>query len=315
MGFQRLPHHVINIASKTTLRSGAGLKQSTFQKPTTMASQTACISPLDRQEISQYQSDNFSTRLFFSTTTTTISDRKVGKKSEISTGQYKKFATHADVHNEAGYTLADERFNDSKPTIAYARSIPSDYSAMRHEQILQLAVEGDFGARQQALIRNIMGVDDIEYDEAEKILEQMWKFNRTSMKYHYAPYHAGFFTAITGGLISFPMIFSRDTVLNFNEKFVTTDVPVPEDLETYLEVSMWSWNWMEPICGQVSFVLLVLQFARSQMLNLGLRPFGDKMKQVRSNSLVKKYPQYNELFVRWFSEVDTMYGSSPMQSS
>ena len=84
----------------------------------------------------------------------------------------------------------------------------------------------------------------------------------------------------------------------FNEKFVMTDVP--EDLEIYLEVSMWRCNWMEPICGQVSFVLLVLQFACSQMMNIGLRPYGDMMKNVRSNALVKKYPQYNEIFVMVF---------------
>lgn len=44
-----------------------------------------------------------------------------------------------------GYDQNDEdRFQKNKPTIQYAKSIPTTFSAMRHEQILQLCVEGSF---------------------------------------------------------------------------------------------------------------------------------------------------------------------------
>ncbi len=43
-----------------------------------------------------------------------------------------------------GYAISDERFQDNKPTLEYAKSMPNKFSAMRHEQILQLCVEGSF---------------------------------------------------------------------------------------------------------------------------------------------------------------------------
>ena len=36
-------------------------------------------------------------------------------------------------------------------------------------------------------------------------------------------------------------------------------VAKPEDLETILEVGSWTWGWMEPPLGQLSFFLLTLQ--------------------------------------------------------
>jgi hypothetical protein len=43
-----------------------------------------------------------------------------------------------------GYTSPDDRFNDNQPTIQYAKTMPNSFSSMRHEQILQLCVEGSF---------------------------------------------------------------------------------------------------------------------------------------------------------------------------
>jgi len=272
IGFQRLSY-----AISKSYRS---------QPRHTAALINASVSSVDRQEPPQHQSFNFGTKWF--------SSQVAGKKKEFV----------AD-----GYHSRDDRFDDSKPTIEYAKAMPTDYCGMRHEQILQLCVEGDFGARREALTRNIMGVDSIEYDEADAKVTEMWKFNQKSMHIHHIPYQIGLGAAVTGGAVSFPLIFEKNTVLAFNDKMVTTDVPCPADLETYLEVAMWSWNWMEPICGQVSFVLLVLQFARSQMVNMGIKPFGNKMKSIRSHKLNSEYPQYNSLFVRWFSEGDTLYGS------
>lgn len=42
-------------------------------------------------------------------------------------------------------------------------------------------------------------------------------------------------------------MFDVNVALWFNENFVTTDVASDEDLETYLEVGAWTWNWMEPV--------------------------------------------------------------------
>jgi len=295
IGFQRLSH-TINTSCRSQSRHAAAIINFS-------------ASSVDRQQPPQHLPINFGTKWFSSTTT---SGRKPETTKDESTPlpPQQNFSSHAaDGPVDFGYATNDTRFIESKPTIAYAKSMPYDFCGMRHEQILQLSVEGDFGARREALIRNVMAVDSVEYEEAVRMVNKMWKFNQGSMNIHHLPYKVGFGAAVTGGAISFPLIFDRNVVTWFNEHYVTTDVPPPVDLETYLEVAIWSWNWMEPVCGQVSFVLLVMQFARSQMVNMGIKPFGNRMKAIRSGNLVKEYPQYNSLFVKWFSEGDTLYGA------
>ena len=83
--------------------------------------------------------------------------------------------------------------------------------------------------------------------------------NKEGMFVQTLPYYAGISTGLIGAFGSIPLCFERNTVAWFNDKFVTTEVPPPEDLETWLEVGSWAWNWMEPPLGQVSFFLLALQ--------------------------------------------------------
>lgn len=116
-----------------------------------------------------------------------------------------------------------------------------------------------------------MSVDSVEYDEAEAIVEEIGKHNRAVMKLEYFPYQAGITFALGGGILSFPLVFHQETAMWFNEKFVTAEVPEMKDLETIFEVGSWSWGWMEPILGQASFALLILQFARSQAVKLGIK--------------------------------------------
>lgn len=52
---------------------------------------------------------------------------------------------------------------------------------------------------------------------------------------------------------------------SFVQHMVTTEVPPDKDLETWLEVGSWSWGWMEPPLGQLSFFLLCMQLARHQV--------------------------------------------------
>ena len=61
------------------------------------------------------------------------------------------------------------------------------------------------------------------------------------------------------GTLSFPLVFHLDTCLWFNEWCVTADIAEDRDLETVLEVGKWSWQWMEPVLGQLSFALLCCQ--------------------------------------------------------
>jgi len=286
IGLQRL-NTIINTSCKTAVQ-----RSTCYNLSKDLLSKSVCASFVDHQP--PQQPHRFDAKWFSSTSSPTKG-----------TNFYHK----ADGKVDYGYVSEDGRFDGVKPTIAYARSMPCDYSAMRHEQILQLSVEGDYGARKEALTRNIMAIESIEHEEAEKIVEEIKGYNYVAMWVHHIPYKLGLASAMTAGMLSFPFIFHRGTVEWFNEKYVTTDVPIAADLETPLEIAIWSWNWMEPICGQVSFVLLVLQFARAQMSNLGLRPYGNMMKNFRANQLVKKYPKYNELFVRWYSDGHTLFGA------
>ena len=105
-------------------------------------------------------------------------------------------------------------------------------------------------------------VDSIEYKEAEKIFEEISKANNEGNLLKALPYNVGIATALISGFASFPLCFHRPSVLWFNDQFVTTDIPDAVDLETIWEVGSWSWNWMEPPLGQISFFILCLQYAR-----------------------------------------------------
>eukprot|EP01052_Picozoa_sp_SAG31_P028159 SAG31_NODE_2694_length_5235_cov_3.558995_4_plen_101_part_00 len=87
----------------------------------------------------------------------------------------------------------------------------------------------------------------------------------------------------------------------FNENYVTSDVPPDSDLETMWEVGTWTWNWMEPPLGEISFVLLALQFVRAQMQNIGWRPYTAYMVERRAIRLCKRYSKYSRRVVHDFA--------------
>lgn len=199
------------------------------------------------------------------------------------------------------------QFKNGKPTMAYAELMPKTYSSMRHEQIIALFAEGVPEATIEAVIRDVMAVDQVEYDEAVATFEEIKQAQRGGMIFDVFPYKLGLGTAVVSGVASFPLVFDLETVKKFNLDYVTADVPETKDLETWLEVGSWSWNWMEPLMGQVSFVLLVAQFARIQMINLGIKPYGNFMKKRRADRLVSLYPQYDKIILRGYSDTQTFY--------
>jgi len=235
------------------------------------------------------------------------------QKSSSSSSRLLRLKFYARHFSSSNSNNNETNFINEKPTLAYAKIMPSKYSSMKHEQILQLCVEGSQPARREALIRNIMAVDSIEYSDAAAKVRKMSIDNRSVMHLEYSPYHIGMGAALAGGAISFPLVFDKNAVIWFNEKFVTAEVPPIEDLETMWEVGSWSWGWMEPVIGQASFVLLLLQFARSQAVKLGVKPYGDYMLHIRSKRLVSAYPQYNPMFLEWFAQSEDLYGSNPHQ--
>lgn len=148
----------------------------------------------------------------------------------------------------------------AKPTVDVANSMPVGMSEMNNETLVTIAALGNHNARCEILIRHIMSVDGRDYDSATSKFEEVEDANRAGMAVY--PYFMGIGGGMIAAFASLPMVFDLNTAVWFNEFYVTTDIPEQRDLETMLEVGSWTWNWMEPPLGALSFSLLCLQYAR-----------------------------------------------------
>lgn len=189
-------------------------------------------------------------------------------------------------------------------TLEEAKKASFLYNTMSNDILTLMASHGDQFAREERLIRNIMAVDEVEWDAAHKKFMVLRKVNREYMWLATIPYKVGLFTSLTFAFGSIPLIFDKSCVMWFNEVYVTADVPEPKDLATWLEVGSWSWNWMEPLLGHISFFLLCLQFARAQLQNLKWSPYSQFIAESRAERLHKRFPQYSKYVVKDFARTD-----------
>lgn len=196
------------------------------------------------------------------------------------------------------------RWMSSVQYCKHAKRHRGNLNEVPNDTITVLARMGDHEAREERLIREIMCVDDIEWNDAHIRFQGILATNRRGIWLDRLPYCIGLITAVISSIASLPLVFDYDTILWFNEHYVTTDVPEPRDLETWLECGAWSWNWMEPPLGTISFILLSLRFGRSQMKNLHVKPYTEWMKARRADRLCKAYPQYNASILKDFSRDD-----------
>ena len=148
------------------------------------------------------------------------------------------------------------------PDYALAMAMPTSIREMDNQTLITLAALGDHQACSEVLIRHIMTVDTTSYEAALNKFGEIDQFHKEGMSVYLLPFQIGIVTSITAAMASGPLCFHLPTVHWFNHHFVTTEIPEPEDLETWLEVGSWAWNWMEPPFGQISFFLLCLQFSR-----------------------------------------------------
>jgi hypothetical protein len=190
-----------------------------------------------------------------------------------------------------------------------------DFCEMSNEELLPFAVKDDPGACRERLVREIMAVHNISWDDAQSKMQEIEHANKafgtkmTSAVGYLAstPYFVGIAASVTAGIVSTPLVFDLETAKLFNEYYVTADVAEEKDLETWLEVGSWTWSWMEPVLGQVSFLLLCLQFARNQMVNLKWRPYSHALRNIRSRRLQRAFPQYNAMVLHQFSVNDMWF--------
>lgn len=196
---------------------------------------------------------------------------------------------------------------DKKPTVELARAMPNSCQEMDNSILVTLGAFGHHEARQEILIRHIMATDACTYEEADQTFRTIDQKNSEYMFLLALPYQIGIASAVAIGFASFPMVFHQQSAEWFNHHYVTTDIPEPKDLETMLEVGSWTWNWMEPPLGTMSFILLCMQFARAQIQNLGVKPYTELIKQWRGERLAQAFPQYDARFLLAFSESAAIY--------
>lgn len=148
------------------------------------------------------------------------------------------------------------------PDHSLAMAMPTNVREMDNQTLITLAALNDHAACSEMLIRHIMTADRFSYDMALEKYQEIDTFHKQGMMMYLFPFQIGIVTSLTAAVASGPLCFHLPSVHLFNHHFVTTSVPEPEDLETWLEVGSWAWNWMEPPLGQISFFLLCLQFSR-----------------------------------------------------
>jgi len=179
------------------------------------------------------------------------------------------------------------------PSLKVARDLGKSFSEIDNEPLVVIAEMGNDRAREEVLKRHIMAIESINYEQAGKIMEQIAAKNKEGLFLYKIPYQLGILVAGTTGFIVFPMVFDLEFAKWFNSAFVTMDIPQPDDLETYLETGIWTWNWMEPLMGTLTYTLVCLQLMRQQMIHLGIKPFTNYLLSHRTEKLRAAFPQYD----------------------
>jgi len=251
-------------------------------------------------------STNFKTNSSLSPTSpTSTSITSITSIKPLSSFTYTPFQLQLTSSSFSTVSSDDKEEAKEEPSLEMANEMTYEYKTMPNSNLILLAALDSppiQEARAEVLKRHIMSIDKVSYTEAS---ETFCKINSTVHKLSSIvtlPYKIGIGTALFCGFASFPMCFHLDFVKWFNEGYVTTDVPEPRDLETWLEVGAWSWNWMEPPLGQISFFLLCLQFARGQIQNLGLKPFTELVKSKRAERVANEFSQYDEIVISNYVE-------------
>lgn len=152
--------------------------------------------------------------------------------------------------------------NSEYPTPTMVATMPTDYREMDNTALTTLGAMANHAALEEMLKRHIMKTDQVTYEEAADIFLTIEQKNHQSEQAMAIPFQLGIVACFGAFAVAVPMVFHLPTVEYFNEHFVTAEHPPTKELETALEVGAWSWNWMEPVMGTSTFLLLSLQYMR-----------------------------------------------------
>jgi len=168
--------------------------------------------------------------------------------------------------------------------------------------LAKLEGSAQISAARERMRREIMRADNCCYESTTEKLLEINKVNSSNLGMQTVPYHLMWAVSVGSGVLSIPLVFSKEVGLIFNKYCVTMEVPGGEDLETVLEVGSWTWNWMEPPLGTLSFVLLCFQFGREARNNLGAMTPAMRHKKSLADKLAVNFPMYTADIVKDYAE-------------
>jgi hypothetical protein len=168
-----------------------------------------------------------------------------------------------------------------------------------------MASLGVHGASKERMLREIMRVDGCSYVEAYAVLAKMNLHLEGGTSLHKLPYQAIIAGAWALGVVLIPLgVFQKDLAIWFATVHVGVDLPPADEIDTVWKVGTWTWQWMEPIIGTWSFVLLALQLIRANGLMIDAKPFNERILTARADDLYKQFPEYEREIVRDYSKSD-----------
>merc|ERR1712137_839107 len=129
-----------------------------------------------------------------------------------------------------------------------------------NEILFVMSMQGDYGARKERLVRDVMRVEQVPWIEArEKVDGEINNANDSFAWLVRMPYQIGVWGGFIASVTSVPLVFHRGLAVWFCETFVHDDLPDGgiEDLDTFWKVGAWTWGWMNLILVlQVLFYLV-----------------------------------------------------------
>jgi hypothetical protein len=193
-----------------------------------------------------------------------------------------------------------------------ARDLPLSVSELSNETLMLMAEQGVSAACMERLIRHIMNVDGISYDEAHKRQVELDKKAFIMLDMSFWPMYTMIGACALGGLLCFPMVYEKHTAELMNYLFVNSDVPEPGEMNNMWDVGSWSWEWMEPLMGTAATAILFVQLARGVCEDLEIPVYHQRVRIMIGGKLASQYPQYDKDIIKNFVKTLNMSGEETL---
>lgn len=198
-----------------------------------------------------------------------------------------------------------------EPTLEYAKTQPTEYYQLSNMSLFALSQHRIHGAHKERLIREVMCVEDLDHADASKVIAKMEIENSKINWALLLPYKIGIVVTLVLSFASIPLCFHKDTAIWFQQKYVEQGSEIDEGLEipdfadlaldTPWKVGAWTWGWMEPPIGTLSFMLLCMALGRVYTHRMQWVPYHKRLLMFRANRLAKHHPNFKREIVYDFA--------------